>query len=146
MKYLHDSRLFKRKFQAESEQKPNKSKRIMNHLLLLLERAIQAIGELQIQSPRAFAELSASCGSDDQAKISFIEDRFEEIIAPWLEKNKVDTAVIEQFKENMSSAHSESLEIARTKKTNVSTEFISKLNNILAEIDVTAVTSNRFNR
>lgn len=130
---------FKRKLPTEtSPAKPRKAQKMMDHLVSLLEYASQEIERVENEPGSHFSKLVKTCGSKNKAKLSFIQDRFDTVIVPWLEKNNVDPAVIEQFKKDMSSSYVKILNRASVNPSiTISTEFASSLRNILAHIDVT---------
>ena len=118
--------------------KPSKAQKMMDHLVTLLEYASQDIERVQHEPGSRFSKLVEACGSKKRAKLSFIQDRFDTVIAPWLEKNRVDPTVIEQFKIDMSISYAKILNRANVNPSiTISTEFASNLRDILAHIDVT---------
>ena len=118
--------------------KPSKAQKMMDHLVTLLEYASQEIERVQHEPGSRFIKLVEACGSKKRAKRSFIQDRFDTVIAPWLEKNRVDPTLIEQFKVDMSISYAKILNRANINPSiSISKEFASNLRDILAHIDVT---------
>lgn len=118
--------------------KPSKSQRMTDHLVTLLEYASQDIERVQHETDSHFSKLVEVCGSKKKAKLLFIQDRFDTVIAPWLEKNRVDTTVVEQFKIDMLTSYAKILNRAQVNpRIIISIEFASNLRAILAHIDIT---------
>ena len=133
---------FKRKLPSghteTSRVKPSKAQKMMDHLVDLLEYASQDIERVEQEPGSRFSKLVKACGSEKSAKLSFIQDRFDTVIAPWLKKNRVDPTVIEQFKTDMLISYSKILNRANVNPSIIiSTEFASNLRDILARINVT---------
>jgi hypothetical protein len=118
--------------------KPSKAQKMMDHLVILLEYASQDIERIQHEPDSHFDRLVEVCGSKKRAKLSFIQDRFDTVIVPWLEKNGVDPTVLDQFRIDMSISYAKILNRAKVNPSiTISTEFASNLRTILAHIDVT---------
>ncbi|MCX7119960.1 MAG: hypothetical protein NTZ86_08905 [Legionellales bacterium] len=133
---------FKRKFYHSPTErnsvKPSKAQKMMDHLVTLLEYASQDIERAQYEPGSHFSKLVEVCGSKKKAKLSFIQDRFDTVIVPWLGRHKVDSALIDQFRSDMSISYTKILNRANVNPSiTISTEFASNLRYILAHIDVT---------
>ena len=117
--------------------RPSKAQIMMDHLVTMLKTASEDIERVQLEPDSSFTKLVETCRSEKMAKLSFLEDRFDTVITPWLEKNNVDSFVINQFRVNMTRAYAKILHRASIDTSiSIGTEFESNLIAILARIDV----------
>jgi len=115
--------------------KPSRVEKVIAHLVSMLVYASQDIERAQRDPGSKFGELVALCGSIKKAKISFVSDRFDEIIVPWLERNRIDKSTIEQFKTLMVSSYAKILNRAQVNpKIDIGVAFELNLRDILQTI------------
>ncbi len=115
----------------------SKAQKMKDHLVAMLENASDEIERVQHEPDSSFTQLVEDCGSEKRAKLSFIEDRFDTVITPWLEINNINPFAIDQFRVKMTRAYAKILNRASINASiSISTEFGEGLRSILAQIDV----------
>ncbi len=114
----------------------SKAQKMKDHLAAMLENASAEIERVQQEPDSSFTQLVEDCGSEKRAKLSYLEDRFDTVITPWLETNNINPFAIDQFRVSMTRAYAKILNRASIDASiSISTEFGEGLRSILAQID-----------
>lgn len=109
-------------FSLEPEEKKRvktrKGQKIIAALIDLLVIASQEIERTQYTSDpiclAQFNRIKKNKGSVENAKLFILMDRFEEVLSPWLEKNRISTTTINNFKTVVGALYLDVLNRAKT--------------------------------
>ncbi len=116
--------------------KTRKGQKITAALIDLLVIASQEIERTQHTSDpiclAQFNRIKKNKGSVENAKLFILMDRFEEVISPWLEKNRISTTTINNFKTVVEDIY---LDLLKKRKTDpehdINHDFAHELERIL---------------
>ncbi|MCR9192482.1 MAG: hypothetical protein NXI01_07460 [Gammaproteobacteria bacterium] len=101
----------------------------------MLVYASQDIERAQHEADSHFSELVELCGTEKKAKLSFISDRFDAVIVPWLEKKGVDGNLIQKFRKDMINSYAKILNRVQANPIiDINVVFRSSIRSILQTI------------
>jgi hypothetical protein len=116
--------------------KSRKGQKIITALITLLIAASRDIERVQndidTEDFVSLKRLEKLLGTIEKAKLAVLIDRFDEVIDPWLKRNKVSKNTIDVFKANLKSVYLDVLEKVKTNpELSVINDFELNLKEIL---------------